>query len=188
MNRGRWLIEQLPVSMQDDEFLVRFLGIFQEVADTFMEQADNLEHLLDVSVAPPAMVRAMGGWLGARGIDPALSEERQRRIVREQGRMLPWRGTGRGLRQLLEMVTDGPVVVIDSGGVYAEGEAPSRPAHVHILVTGTGWATDDDLVALIQADMPASVTFELHVGDRQLWPRVPVMVGASTSLARPDLT
>lgn len=184
MNRGRWLIDQLPVAMLDDEFLVRFLGIFQDVADTFMVQADNMEHLVDVAVTPEPMVRFMGAWLGARTIDPSLDHLTQRRIVREQGRMLPWRGTVRGLRQLLEMITGGPVVVVDSGGVYAEGDAPDNPGHVHIEVLSNGWATDDDLVALIQADLPAAVGFELFVGDRKLWPKEPAMAaGAPTTEA-----
>lgn len=181
MNRGRWLIDQLPVAMLDDEFLVRFLAIFQTVADTFMVQADNLEHVLDLAVTPDAMVRWMGEWLGARSIDPSLPDSLQRRIVREHGRMLPWRGTVRGLRELLEMVTLGPVVISDTGGVFAEGQAPPNPGHVHIEATSTGWATEDDLVALIQADLPASVTFELHVDARQLWPRVPASVASGAA-------
>ncbi|MCU1483328.1 MAG: hypothetical protein JWN67_74 [Actinomycetia bacterium] len=184
MNRGRWLIEQLPVAMLDDDFLVRFLGIFQELADTFMVQADNMEHLLDLAVTPEPMVRFMGAWLGARTIDPSLDPDVQRRVVREHGQMLPWRGTVRGVRQLLEMITGGPVVVVDSGGVYPEGEAPVNRGHVHIEVLSRGWATEDDLVALIQSDLPASVSFELFVGDQRLWPKEHAMAaGAPTTEA-----
>jgi phage tail-like protein len=181
VNRGAWLIDQLPVAMLDDDFLVRFLGIFQTMADSYIVQVDAIEHLLDVSVTPEPMVRFLGSWLGARTIDPSLDPMTQRRIVREQGRMLPWRGTVRGLRQLLEMVTGGPVVVVDSGGVYAEGDAPENPGHVHIEVLSLGWATEDDLIALIQSDLPASVTFDLHVGARRLWPREVAAAVASGS-------
>jgi phage tail-like protein len=183
MNRGRWLIDQLPVAMLDDDFLIRFLSIFQTVADTYMDHVDNLDHVLDLAVAPESMVRYMGEWLGARSIDPSLPDDLQRHIVREHGRMLPWRGTVRGLRELLEMVTRGPVLISDTGGVFAEGEAPTNTGHVHILVTSTGWATDDDIVDLIQADLPASVSFELHVGDRQVWPRVPFAVASGSGPA-----
>lgn len=178
MNRGRWLIDQLPVAMLDDDFLVRFLSIFQELADTYIVQVDAMEHLVDVAVAPEPMVRYLGSWLGARTIDPSLDDATQRRIVREHGRMLPWRGTVRGLRQLLEMVTGGPVVVVDSGGVYAEGDAPENPGHVHIEVVSLGWATEDDLVALVQAELPASVSYDLYVGAQRLWPRDPALVAA----------
>jgi phage tail-like protein len=170
MNRGTWLVDQLPLSMLDDDFLVRFLGIFQELADTFMLQVDTIEHTVDTSVAPDRMVRAMGAWLGAPPIDPSLPETVQRRIVREHGQMLQWRGTAMGMRHLLEMITDAPAEIVDSGGVYAEGEAPENPGHVRIRVESSGWTTEDDLLDLVRSELPASVSFELAVGDRTIWP------------------
>jgi hypothetical protein len=86
--------------------------------------------------------------------------------------MLQWRGTALGLRQILEMVTDAPVEIIDSGGVYLEGEAPENPAHVRIKVESSGWTTEDDLLDLVRAELPAAVSFELSVGDRVVWPRL----------------
>jgi phage tail-like protein len=170
MNRGTWLLDQLPLAMLDDDFLVRFLGIFQEVADTLMVQVDNVEHVVDTTVAPDRMVRELGRWIGAPPIDPALPDAVQRRIVRENGQMLAWRGTPLGLRHLLEMVTDSPADVVDSGGVYAEGEAPDDPGHVRIRVESSGWTTDADLLDLVRNELPAAVSFELAVGDRVIWP------------------
>lgn len=172
MDRGRWLVDQLPLAMLEDEFLERFLGIFQELADTFMLQVDNIEHAVDTTVAPDRMVRALGAWIGVPPIDPSLPDEVQRRIVREHGQMLQWRGTGLGLRHLLEMITDAPAEIHDSGGVYEEGQAPENPAHVRIKVTSSGWTTEDDLLDLVRSELPAAVSFELSVGDRTIWPRM----------------
>ena len=170
MNRGQWLMDQLPLAMLDDDFMVRFLGIFQSLADTFMVQADNIEHVVDVSVAPDHMVRYMGSWIAAQDVDESLPDVLQRRIVRTTGRILPWRGTAYALEQLLELITDRPAIVEDSGGVYAEGEAPTNPNHVRIVVESTGWATEEDLLEFVQAQLPAFVSFELVVGDRRIWP------------------
>ena len=57
MRRDDWLVHQLPVGMVEDEFLVRFLSIFQDVATTVMSQIDNLPHMFDATVAPPAQQR-----------------------------------------------------------------------------------------------------------------------------------
>ena len=172
MHRGPWLIDQLPMAMLEDDFLVRFLGIFQELADGYMLQVDNIEHVVDTTVAPDTMVRALGSWIGAPPIDPSLPDQVQRRIVREHGQMLQWRGTAMGLRHLLEMVTDAPAEITDSGGVYAEGEAPENAAHVTIRVESSGWTTEDDLLDLVRSELPASVSFELAIGDRTIWPRM----------------
>jgi phage tail-like protein len=170
MDRGQWLIDQLPLAMLEDDFLTRFLGIFQELADSYLVQVDNIEHIVDTTVAPDAMVRTLGSWIGAPPVDPSLPDEVQRRIVREHGHMLQWRGTALGLRHLLEMITDAPADVTDSGGVYPEGEAPDNPAHVRIHVESSGWTTPDDLVALVRGELPASVSFELTVGESTVWP------------------
>ena len=170
--RGQWLLDQLPLAMLEDDFLVRFLGIFQELADGYIVQVDNMEHVVDTTVAPLPMVRALGAWIGVPPIDPSLPDQVQRRIVREHGQMLQWRGTAMGLRHLLEMVTDAPAEISDTGGVYAEGEAPENPAHVRIKVESSGWTTEDDLLDLVRSELPAAVSFELAIGDRTIWPRI----------------
>lgn len=161
--RSTWLVDQLPLGMLDDEFFVRFVSIFQELADTHRANADSIEHAVDVSVAPPDMVRYLGRWIGVQAVDPSLPDEFQRRAVRAIGRMLPWRGTRRGLLDLLELVTGEPAEVVDPGGVHREGEAPPNDKHVVVRVRTTGWVTETDLWAIVAAEMPADVTFELQV-------------------------
>ena len=171
--RDDWLLHQLPVGMVEDDFLARFLRIFQRVADTELHQIDTLGHMFDPAVAPDPMVRLMGAWIGVDWIDPSLPDHLQRRIVQEYAELLQWRGTRRGMEQLLGLITDGPVEVVDSGGVYHEGEAPTSYPHVVLRAASSGWATEADLLRIVRAELPASVTFELYVGSRRIWPREP---------------
>ena len=171
--RDDWLVQQLPVGMAEDEFLVRFLRIFQDVADTVLVQIDGLAHQFDPTVAPDQMVRQLGAWIGIDWIDPSLDVRLQRRIVTEYAQILQWRGTARGLRRLMELVSGAPAVVRDSGGVHAEGESPGSPPHVHIEVESSGWATEPDLLRIVRAELPASVTFSLVVAGRTVWPPAP---------------
>ena len=173
MRRDDWLVHQLPVGMVEDEFLVRFLSIFQDVADTVVGQIDTLPHMFDPTVAPLPMVRALGNWVGLDWIDPSLPDPLQRRIVRQYFAMLRWRGTKRGMRQLLELISEAPATVQESGGIYQEGTTPSGNSHVVLRVERSGWATEPDLLRIVRAELPASVTFELFVGDRQIWPPAP---------------
>lgn len=178
--RPNWLINQLPGGMLDDDFLVRFLSIFQGVADTLVAHPEQLEHLLDPAVTPEPMLRFIGRWLGIESLDAATPLPVQRRMVAEMGRLIGWRGTRRGLLHALELLTGQPAEVRDNGGVYREGHAPGaagspslRPAtapHVEISVASAGWTTPEHLVALITDELPASVTFELWVGGARLWP------------------
>src|SRR5262249_7801556 len=108
VRRRDWLSHQLPGGMVEDEFLVRFLTIFQDVADTVLHQVDTLPHMFDAAVAPDSMVRLMGHWIGIDWIDPSLPDPLQRRIVREYSALLQWRGTARGVKQLLELISGAP--------------------------------------------------------------------------------
>jgi phage tail-like protein len=171
--RDDWLIHQLPVGMVEDEFLVRFLSIFQDVANTVVTQIDNLPHVFDATVAPPAMVRALGHWIGLDWVDPSLPETLQRRVVREYFSLLRWRGTKRGMRQLLELISEAPATVEETGGIFQEGQSPAETGHVVLKVRSAGWATEPDLLRIVCSELPASVTFELFVGDRRIWPPEP---------------
>jgi phage tail-like protein len=173
MRRDDWLINQLPVSMVEDEFLVRFLRIFQDVAETVFHQIDNLPHMFDPSVAPLSMVRTLGGWVGLDWIDPSLDDERQRQIVTKYFSLLRWRGTKRGMRQLLELITESPATVEEIGGVYEEGETPAGIGHVVLRVARSKWASEADLLRIVRSELPAAVTFELYLGDKRLWPPIP---------------
>ncbi|MEY2450511.1 MAG: hypothetical protein QOD92_85 [Acidimicrobiaceae bacterium] len=176
--RDDWLLAQLPMGMLEDDFFARFVGIFQEVATTFLDGVDNLENVVDVTVAPESVVRWLGGWLGVDSIDSSLPHELQRRIVIESGRILAWRGTRRGLAGFLELVSGGPVEIEETGGVFAEGDAPHVAPTVVIRVESTGWVPESDFVEWVRDELPANVRFGLYVGDRQLWPNEPALTAA----------
>lgn len=168
--RDDWLLAQLPVGMVEDDFFVRFVSIFQEVATSILDDVDNLDNILDLTVAPEPMVRWLASWIGVESVDASLPHTLQRRIVQVSARMLAWRGTRHGLRQFLELMSGGPAEISDSGGVFAEGGAPDGPPWVRMRVQSTGWLPEADFVALVRDEVPAHVTAELWVGDRQVLP------------------
>ena len=164
--RGNWLVDQLPVGMTQDTMLVRFVTIFQQLANGLLDHLDDLPHLADVTVTPDAMVRYLGSWVGLDWVDPSLSIRDQRELVRGYCRDLMWRGTNRGLQRLLTLITgDKGAVVTDTGGVYLYGDAQPTVPHVHIRVASCGpWASEATLVEIVRSELPASVSFDLVVG------------------------
>jgi phage tail-like protein len=165
-----WLLNQLPVGMLDADFFVRFVSIFQEIGSTLLEDADNIDNLVDVSVAPEPVLRWLASWIGAESIDESLDDAVQRRIVGGSATTLTWRGTGHGLQRFLELTSGGPAEVEDGGGVWREGEAPADTAWVRMTVQSTGWLGEADFVDLVRDEVPAHVRAELYVGDRRVWP------------------
>lgn len=171
MRRDDWLLYQLPVSMAEDDFLARFLTIFQQVADTVVHQIDTLPHAFDPTVAPTPMVREMAGWVGIDWVDSEFDDRLQRSIVMEYAQLLQWRGTKRGLRRLLRCLSGGAdVTVTDSGGVFADGESPAAPPHVRLELASAGWCQSDDLIRIVRDELPAAVTFDLWIAGARVWP------------------
>lgn len=164
-----WLVNQLPVGMLDSEFFVRFVSIFQELGDKLLSDADNVENVVDLDVAPEAMVRWLGSWIGIESIDPSLPDELQRRIVRSAAETLAWRGTALGLRRYLELASGGPAEVEDGGGVWRDGDAPADTAWVRMSVDATGWMPLADFITLVRDEVPAHVRAELYVTGRLVW-------------------
>jgi phage tail-like protein len=170
--RPDWLVGQLPVGMLDDNFFYRFVSIFQEEAGTYLDDIDNLPNTIDPAVAPPGMVRFMASWLALPPINPALDEKYQRRLVLEASKLQWWRGTKHGLAGLLELFTDGAVEVVDSGGVFRQGETTAKPPRVTVRVDRVGWLAEAAFVELVRDEIPANVDLQLFVGDRQVFPTV----------------
>jgi phage tail-like protein len=168
------MVRQVPTWMLEDDRYRRIVEVFEALGSIHLEHADQLEHVFDPSVAPPAMVRLMGRWIGVDLIDPELPELLQREIVREMGRLARWRGTRDGLQGVLELVTREPVEVVDPAATFEEGSEPPAPGGcVVIHVRSTGWIDEHHFVELVRREVPANVPFELWLGDRRLWPPPP---------------
>jgi phage tail-like protein len=168
--REDWLLAQLPLAMTNEDFFSRFVGIFQELSNSFLDNADNIEHIVDPRVAPLPVVPWLGSWIGVEAIDRSLPDALQRRIVRQSAKILAWRGTMRGLAGFLELLTGAEADIEETGGVWRESEGPVGPPLVRVRARSTGWVSDDDFVKLVKAELPAHVALELYVGPRRLWP------------------
>lgn len=164
-----WMLQQLPVAMTGEDFFVRFVSIFQHVGTTLLDDADTVEHLLDLSVAPPEMVRWLGSWIGLGALDASLPITLQRRIVSSAAQTLAWRGTSHGLRTYLELVTGSAVTIEEGGGIWPAGDVPTDTAWVRLRLESTGMMSEAELVEVVRDEVPAHARTELHVAGRLVW-------------------
>ncbi|MFP4311608.1 MAG: phage tail protein [Nitriliruptoraceae bacterium] len=169
-----WLVGQLPVGMRDDDLLVRFTTIFEQLGATLRAGADGIEHLLDPTVTTPPMLDAMARWLSYDVLDEQLDLAHQRRIVTAIGRSLAWRGTRRGLETLLGAIVDGWVQVDDPGAVGDGDLDGAVTGAVIVRVASTGHLQRHELEQLIRDEIPAHLDVQLVIAPRG---------GASRSLA-----
>jgi phage tail-like protein len=167
-----WMLDQLPVGLLDGEFFVRFVSLFQHLGDSLLANADNVEHLADLSVTPDPMVRWLGSWIGIDALDPSLDTALQRRIVGGAAQTLAWRGTWAGLVTFLAKTTgsdEADIEVVDGGGIWRTGDAPADTAWVRMKVPTLGWLEQQDFIELVRDEVPAHVQAYLHLGEDLIW-------------------
>jgi phage tail-like protein len=152
--------------MQQDDFMVRFLSIFEEVADTLVHSVDTIAVAADLDITPDPLVRFLGGWIGAPA-DPehGLHHFRERDWVRAQTRALSARGTRAGLADLLGVLAGPhPVEIADGGGVFRQGTCPEDDTGwVRVRMPLPGGADPQHVLELIRAEVPIGVEVELDV-------------------------
>jgi phage tail-like protein len=164
-----WMLDQLPVSMLDHDFFTRFVSIFQQLGTSLLEDADNIEHVASSAVAPSPMLPYLASWIGVETIDDSQPESLQRRIVAGAAKTLTWRGTARGLRSYLELISEGPADVEEGGGIWRAGDAPEDTAWVVMRVRSTGLLELTDFIDVVRDEVPAHVRAELYVGPDRVW-------------------
>ena len=159
-----WLRAQLPRTMAQDPFLDGFVAIFEEIADTLRLDVDGVEHQLDTALASPAMLRYLAAWLGL-DLDPHGVVEAQRELVHAIGGMLGWRGTRRGLEDLLQALTGSRVRVRDSGGCFRSSETlPRYDPTVVIELDHLGELNEAQVRAFVAAEVPVGTVVRIQVG------------------------
>lgn len=172
-----WLADQLPLVMQQDDFTNRFLGIFEEVADTLVHSVDTIAVSADLSLAPQTFVPWLGSWIAAPAVDSHRPDEvGERNWVRAHAHALTARGTKVGLQRVLQELAGGhPVEIEDGGGVYREGAGPEGDsAWVRVRMPLADQTEPQEVVDLIRAEVPLGVAVELEVLPLLPRPREPL--------------
>lgn len=162
-----WLADQLPQILAYDDFVRRFVGIFEPTADGVRDQIEALEYYIDVDTAPAEFTRWLGSWLGAT-VDASWSVDRQRDAVRTVGREFPRRGTRAGLERVLTAVTGAEARVVDGGGVWRAGNAMPSASHVSVRLSAGGGLSDAQLHDLVERELPIGVSFDVRVGEQTI--------------------
>ncbi|MGE5595250.1 MAG: phage tail protein [Hyphomicrobiales bacterium] len=97
-------MEYLPGIYSGNEFLARFLLIFEHQLAPIARTIDNIPHLFDPYLTPRSLIEWLGGWLGLV-MDERWPEARRRELIRSASRLYRLRGTRRGLAEFIRLYT-----------------------------------------------------------------------------------
>ncbi len=109
--KGRYL-QYLPAIYQADDFMGRFLMLFESFWGPIERQIDSIPYYFDPDMAPPDFVPWLASWLDL-AFDERWSEEKRRRLLRRIASLYRKRGTKAGLQEYLEIFSGGQVEIIE---------------------------------------------------------------------------
>ena len=172
------LLDYLPAAYRDDEFMARFLLIFQSVLDPLVNTVDNIALYFDPGLTPESVLSWLATWVD-QTLDPAWPIQRRRELVAKASELYRWRGTRRGLIEYLRIYTGTkpqiveyiPGMILDAETALGENTVLGSSGAGHhftvILETGADEVVDPDTVkSIIEGQKPAHTRYTLELRKR----------------------
>lgn len=148
----------LPDIYQENDFLQRFLHIFEDIWEPLEQRQDHISLYFDPRTCPLSFLPWLASWLDIP-LNPLWPEARQRRLLSQAMELYSWRGTSYGLARLIEICT---------GLTPQITEKPEEPFVFHIRIRLSNQTNDEFidrafLEELIQTHKPAHAGYILEV-------------------------
>ena len=156
-------LRYLPAVFSANEFLGRFLLIFENVLTPIDHTIDNLHYYFDPRMTPPDFLPWLASWLGLV-LDERWPEGQRRELIRSAGGLYEWRGTRRGLAEFVRLYTGHTPEIIEPGvgkKKVADGEAFRFV--VRIKVPDPNQVDREMLQSIIDMEKPAHAGYTLEV-------------------------
>jgi phage tail-like protein len=148
----------LPDVYEGNDFLQRFLSIFEDVWEPLEQRQDHIAMYFDPRTCPVMFLPWLASWLGL-SFSAHWPEARRRRLLTKAMDLYRWRGTRYGLIRMIEICTGLTPVITEN---------PLEPFIFRIRITLPAEAAEQDvdkalLEELIQTHKPAHVGYILEV-------------------------
>ena len=109
LDKGRYL-DYLPALYEQDDFMRRFLMLFESFWAPIERQIDHIENYFDPDLTPTRFLPWLASWFDLT-LDGTWSEAQQRELVRSVMWLYRRRGTRVALQRYLEILTQHPVEI-----------------------------------------------------------------------------
>jgi phage tail-like protein len=166
---SRPIIEMLPGVYQEDEFTRRLTAGLDEVVAPAFRVLDSLDAYVDPLLCPEDFLPWLASWVGI-SIDENWPLDKQREFISAAVSLFHWRGTARGLRQEVELLTGGHVEIAETGAVTASitptGAIPGEDyprCTIRVTLPPHSPISDTSINLVIEAAKPAHVVHKIEI-------------------------
>ena len=173
---GSDYLQYLPGFYRDDEFMERFLLIFESIMKPLENMVGGMDVYFDPRLAPETLLPWLAFWVGL-SLEPDWPIDRRRELVKSAFWLYRWQGTKRGLAEYLRIYTGSrPDIIEYIPGMVLEGDT-KLGNNTRLGSSGTGHhftvslelesgskISEDTIRAIIEAQKPAHTAYSLELG------------------------
>ncbi|MHB1318436.1 MAG: phage tail protein I [Anaerolineae bacterium] len=150
---SRWL-QYLPPIYADDEFVGRYLLVFEDLLGPIQQIIAHWDLFLDPDTAPPGFLPWLNDWM-AHLVDEHWSAETQRELLNKSSWLHQARGTAQGLIAHLQIATGCPATI---------EENVDGPHTFRVILAAKGQEIDQRIVErIIDLNRPAHTTYTITI-------------------------
>jgi phage tail-like protein len=154
--RSRYL-NYLPAIFSDNEFLGRYLLVFESIWEPMEQRQDHIEMYLSPATCPASFLPWLASWFDLT-VSPHWPERHVRELVQQAMDLYRWRGTNYGLAQMIELWT---------GVTPHIEESPTEQFVFNVRMAPPGGVKVDRKVVedLLNAHKPAHAGYQLEIAN-----------------------
>jgi phage tail-like protein len=97
-------LDYLPSIFAENDFLGRFLLIFERIWEPLEQRQDHMDMYIDPATCPESFLRWLASWFDVK-VGPHWPEDRLRDLVGQAMHLYQWRGTRYGMQRSVELWT-----------------------------------------------------------------------------------
>jgi len=156
-------LKYMPAVYGTNDFIGRFLLIFESILTPIDRQIGNLPYYFDPRLAPPDFLPWLAGWLGLV-LDERWPEGQRRELIRSAVDLYDWRGTRRGVSEFLRLYTGYLPEIIEPGVGVKDSKADQAFRFIVRIKTPEPDKVNRELVqTIIEMEKPAQAGYKLEV-------------------------
>jgi len=148
-------LDYLPAMFAQNDFLGRFLLIFERIWEPLEQRQDHMDMYFDPATCPTSFLEWLASWFDIT-VGPHWPEDRMRDLVAQAMHLYQWRGTRYGMQRSIELWT-GVTPEIDTN--------PDNPFVFNVRLTmPAGQEVDRTMVEdLLRSNKPAHAGYVLEI-------------------------
>ena len=166
---SRPLLDLLPGVFQEDYFTGQLTAGLDAVVAPVFACLDALEVYVDPLICPEDFLPWLAGWVGVV-VDENWHVDQQRAFIQSAVELFRTRGTARGLKAEVELLTGGSVEISETGGVthstVPSGDLPGEDyprCSLRVTLPPGSPVTDRSIALVIEAAKPAHVVYAVEI-------------------------